>query len=1230
MMKAKRARSPEKNRFPRSGHFTILLLLSGFLFSGAAIRAEVKNRIQSVTVQEQGGKTVVDIQGTARPSFTAFKLSSPSRLVIDVADSQLQGVPSIIQTRTALIEGVGSSQYEGNGTTISRVLINFREEAAYRVKVSGNSLIVTLTGQPSTGVTVQTSSGVSSGNAAALAEREGEALKRVQAAEEKARAAEAQKATAEEAFRKAEDGRQRIEEESKAAEKSLSDMSTKKSEMEAALVGLLEEKKQAEIALGRVKNALRGAEIARAAEEAKSKEIAEARSHEETLLKEIEEARVKTESAIEGAAKARAQADLKSHEQERDRLKERIAAAEQQLEEMKSHVKDREKELETSREILKNQEVKVDEAIRLRQEKEKELSSAEKLVKEERIRTQAAETQTRRALEEKNRLEQELTAIRTAHARSLEEKVKLQKDLDVARNEAAKVKIIEEQLSSVQVSNKEERQRIKQDLEQAKKQAARVMELEKALAGIDRLEQEKKALEDKLAVLQQGVEEKDRVKKELEKVRLDYAKSLEEKARLEKALEAARRQASSAQDIEKQRQELEKALSGIERMEKEKKALEEKLAALQKAGETQQAKSDAEAASRGPQVKQRQLAVGRNRGGATASRGGAKTSQIQDIRFENNKEIQKIVVLSTQPLEYSLIKDDDGNAMMEIRGVSLSSRLERTLDVTDFNGPVRTISSYIRENGGGAAIEVDIIGRSENTVRRTPDGLVWEFRASEPPAPAPNVASLSDGEAVKPKGTAARTVSREDPKEYRYLNEQTSSFVHASYRQDDVGSDASEGGKSVFRGRRIDLDFKDADIHNILRLLADVGHVNVITSDEVSGSVTIRMSNVPWDQALDVILRTKHLGMVREGNLIRVAPLSTLEKEREMELARRKQRQMMLPLETRLIPISYAEASSLQDKARSLMTARGNLSMDERTNTLIIRDTIDALNQIEALIRNLDTQTPQVLIEGRIVEATSTFSREIGIQWGGDFTASPATGNPTGLAFPSLVSVAGGTTDGQTPTSGLSPKATGTPNPNFVVNMPAPTGLNEGSALGVTLGSLSNNVNLSIRLSAMEDSGVVRILSSPRILTMDNKAASIEQGTMLPYSRVSAQGVQTQFKEAKLGLQVTPHVTADGSIMLKLTIQRDEPDFNNTGAQGDPAIQKRSANTELLVNDGSTAVIGGIYTRNTGESWNKVPGLGDIPILGWLFKTKNNADRRTEMMIFITPSIVNRAESIGK
>ncbi len=336
------------------------------------------------------------------------------------------------------------------------------------------------------------------------------------------------------------------------------------------------------------------------------------------------------------------------------------------------------------------------------------------------------------------------------------------------------------------------------------------------------------------------------------------------------------------------------------------------------------------------------------------------------------------------------------------------------------------------------------------------------------------------------------------------------------------------------------------------------------------------------------------------------------------------------PLETRLIPVSYASAAELQPRARDLLSPRGTIAVDPRTNVLIARDVGGNLNRVEELVRALDTQTPQVLVEARIVEATSKYLRDIGIQWGGDVSFSQATGNPTGIAFPSNFSASGGNYDQSTPTAGLSPFSRTVSNPNFAVNLPAAVGTDSGGAIGFSLGSIDNAINLNVRLSAAESSGVVRIVSSPRVLTLDNREARISQGTLLPFSQVSAQGVQTTFQEAKLQLLVRPHVTADGSVSMHVRINRDEPDFTQTSARGDPTILKRECETDLLVMDGHTAVIGGIYTRNTGRNIDQIPFFGDIPILGVLFQRRRASDERNELVIFLTPRIVNRAESLGR
>ncbi|MEM7435978.1 MAG: type IV pilus secretin PilQ [Myxococcota bacterium] len=573
-------------------------------------------------------------------------------------------------------------------------------------------------------------------------------------------------------------------------------------------------------------------------------------------------------------------------------------------------------------------------------------------------------------------------------------------------------------------------------------------------------------------------------------------------------------------------------------------------------------------------------------------------AEIESVNLEKKNGRDRVVVEVDGDVEFRVSTRDGQAPRLEVLGAHFSSGSKRRIEAPSGSS---VASIELSQNGDRAVIQAFGLNGESGTAIRSGKRIVWMF--------SPKVVE---------QRPPSRTIAREKDYAAEVDGPEVAGFLSKMPAQ--LGTKNRK-----YSGRRIDLDFKDADIHNILRLLSEVGGVNVVTADNVAGTVTIRMKDVPWDQALDVVLQAKGLGMVRQGNLIRVAPLSQLEQEREAAIARQKQQEQLAPLETRLVPVSYAEAQNLQPRVRELLSERGSVSVDDRTNMLIVRDIVGQLDNVEDLVRSLDTQTPQVLIEARIVEAASTYSRDIGIQWGGSATLSSATGNPTGLRFPSDIGIAGGVPIDNAPTQGLSPFTPTVANPNFAVNLPAVTGNGSGGALGLSLGSLSGAVNLNVRLSAAEAAGSVRIISSPRVLTLDNEEASISQGTLIPFSQVSAQGVNTAFQEAKLELNVTPHVTADGSVAMNVRITRNEPDFGNTGANGDPTILEREAQTQLLVDDGDTAVIGGIYTRNTGRNIDQVPFFGDIPVLGVLFKRRRFNESRNELLIFLTPRIVNRS-----
>lgn len=433
-------------------------------------------------------------------------------------------------------------------------------------------------------------------------------------------------------------------------------------------------------------------------------------------------------------------------------------------------------------------------------------------------------------------------------------------------------------------------------------------------------------------------------------------------------------------------------------------------------------------------------------------------------------------------------------------------------------------------------------------------------------------------------------------------------------------------------GKKISLDFQDADIKSVLRIISEVSGLNIVAGDDVTGKITIKLTNVPWDQALEVILRTKKLSIEREGTILRVAPTQTLVLERQQELA---QQQIGIQLEAlvmALIPVSYADANDLLPQIRSILSNRGVANVDERTNTIVIQDIERSIQKAKLLIASLDSQTPQVLIQTRIVEATTDFTREMGIRWGGKYTADAAHGNPTGMAFPNSVHVTGSETSGQTygtssSTAGVGSTESGNQigsltDANYVVNLPAAIGMGSGGGVGITLGSVNDTFALDLQLSALESRGEGRVISRPEVTTLDNKEASITQGTSIPF-QIRQQGeTSLSFIEANLNLTVTPHVTADESIILKIQIAKNAPNTSIPTSTGDPAIDKKEAKTEVLVRNGETSVIGGIFSEEQSRTELGVPWLSRIPVLGFFFRDREMIKDRSELLIFITPRIV--------
>jgi type IV pilus assembly protein PilQ len=430
--------------------------------------------------------------------------------------------------------------------------------------------------------------------------------------------------------------------------------------------------------------------------------------------------------------------------------------------------------------------------------------------------------------------------------------------------------------------------------------------------------------------------------------------------------------------------------------------------------------------------------------------------------------------------------------------------------------------------------------------------------------------------------------------------------------------DAGSATSSQFTGARMSLDLENADLHSVFRLISHVSDLNIVTSDDITGKVTVRLEDVPWDQALAAILRAKGLGSERFGNIIRVAPLEQIKVEKQAALETKRAQEDLVDLQLLVIPLDYAQASELQSQVRALLSSRGTLQVDTRGNQLILKDTEQKLAQIRELIRHLDKSTPQVLIEARVVEASSTFSRNLGIQWGANLHANPGTGYSTGLFFPNSVGITGGRKSVNGAAAFYSANAD--IGENLMVDLGAEAST---SAVSINLGSIPGLIDIDARLSAMETDGFGKVVSEPRITTMDNKEAKISQGARIPYLSTSSGGTQVQFVMAALEMSVTPHITSKDQISLSISISNNRPDFANL-VQGQPAIQIKEAKTSILVADGDTTVIGGVFASESAKSRDLVPGLSKIPLLGYLFQNYSNTVTRNEMLVFITPHIVTR------
>jgi type IV pilus assembly protein PilQ len=409
------------------------------------------------------------------------------------------------------------------------------------------------------------------------------------------------------------------------------------------------------------------------------------------------------------------------------------------------------------------------------------------------------------------------------------------------------------------------------------------------------------------------------------------------------------------------------------------------------------------------------------------------------------------------------------------------------------------------------------------------------------------------------------------------------------------------------------MEFRDAEIKDVLRALGQAAGMNLIVGDAVTGKVTLSLKDVDLWDALDSILRSKGLTYVRDGNILRVIAVADARDE---------------DMETRVFPLGYANGKDVLAVVEKIKSDKAKVSSDQRMNAIVVKDLAFNIDRMERLLKNLDVRVPQVLIEARIVEVASNYTQELGVQWGGKYTGTSSRGLSVTGGSTGVTSTAGGGSSvpaiGSTTFYPSLGDLGGSGNA-YAVNLPAAAGKGSGGALGMTFGTLGGRVALDLQLSAMQTTGNGRILSSPKVLTVNNKEAKISSGVDIPVrvltSTTAGTTAEVKTISANLALSTTPTITQDNRITLVVKVEKAEPDFSQE-VDGIPTITRRSAAAELVVNNGETVVLGGILTRNQSQTEDGIPLLSKIPILGWLFKKKSVQDRQGELLIFITPTIV--------
>lgn len=556
---------------------------------------------------------------------------------------------------------------------------------------------------------------------------------------------------------------------------------------------------------------------------------------------------------------------------------------------------------------------------------------------------------------------------------------------------------------------------------------------------------------------------------------------------------------------------------------------------------------------------------------------------LRDMHFRRSEDgAGRITFKLTDPNTPIDIKQIGQKVVIDMRDVDVNEALLKRLDVMDFATPVQFIDTYRR----GDNVRVEI---------RPARGTDYE-----------QIAYQSDNHFTL---------------ELRPLAEE----------------EVAARKERTFEGERLSLNFQDIEVRSVLQLLADFTDQNVVVSDSVDGEVTLRLKNVPWDQALDIILKSKGLAMRQNGNVLMVAPADEIAAREQLELESAQKVHKLSKLRTEMIQVNYAKATEVanvlkagqqvrsyndegeaEGSADGLLSDRGSVSVDERTNMVLVTDTPESLEQIHALVAKLDVPVRQVLIESRVVIATDDFNEEMGMRVG--LTRYPDNTTDGGYGITSgnlnaVSSVYNQSIAGETDETVNSPD-------RWNVNLPA---TNPSGSIGFQFGSLPLGAYLELELSAMEAEGRGEVISSPRVITANQHEAHIEQGVEIPYLEASSSGAATvSFKKAVLGLNVTPQITPDDRIIMDLTVNKDSVgEWYGAGENQVPTVDTREVETQVLVDNGETVVLGGIYEQVRTQSTSKVPFLGDLPILGRLFRRDANKDEKNELLIFVTPKIIS-------